>query len=187
MAFLHPNYFPFCPAIGFDAPSAFRRARFQGPFSLEQAMALYWMIGSITISGTQVGPEDFPYNFTFTGPSTMSELLCPDPTRNNAFGWEDLLDPPPGTVFDDPLIFQVGGEFNIPKGVVFDGGAYYVYFDLRLATEEGAPIIADSETFNTTKTLQITDDISVPITFRTQEPAYTSTIDSLTCTLRDPS
>ena len=145
------------------------------------------MVGSITISGTQKGPADYPYSFTFSGPSTMSELLCPDPTRNNAFGWEDSLDAPSGTVFDDPLVFGIGGDFNVPKGVVFEGGEYYVYFDLGLLVEEGAPIVSDSTNIDTTSTLQITDDISVSITFRTEAPPYTSEIDSLTCTLRDPS
>ena len=187
MAFLHPNHFPFC----FGKRSG-NLSFWQGPYSLEQAMALFWMVKSITISGTQKGPEDFPYSFTFTGPNTMSELVCPDSeTFNNAFGWREIFPPPPLTVFDDPVLFELGGG-SIAKGVAFENKKYYVYVNLRLAADEGAPILSNSQTFNITKTLKIIenrieDNISVPITFNTIFDIYTSEIDSFTCTLRDPS
>jgi len=192
MAFLHPNYFPFCPKIGFDGVGVFNRTRYQGPFSLEQAMALYWMVGSITISGTQKGPEDFGYSFTGTGQAKMSDTLCPAylPDSNSPdflqWGWAQDIPRPPLTVFDNPI--SISTSSDIPedgRNVIYSGGYYYVAFSIYCGVEEGAPIISDSQTFNTTSTLQITDDISVPITFRTTGDIYTSEIDSLTCTLRE--
>ena len=196
MAFLHPNYFPFCPKIGFDGVGFANRSNYQGPFSLEQAMALYWMVGSITISGTQKGTEDYGYSFTGTGQSKMSDTLCPAYLPDSGYpdllqwGWAQDIPSPPLTVFENPIMFSTASDILADgRNVIYSGGYYYVAFRIYCGTEEGAPIISDSQIFNTTKTLQITDDISVPITFRTiaeLEP-YTSEIDSLTCTLRDPS
>jgi len=183
MAFLHPSYFPFCPRIGFDGTGLVNRRRYQGPFSLKQAMALFWKVASVSISGTQKGLEDFPYSFTWSGPPTMSGMLCPP------WGWEVELPAPPLTVFDDPVSFStLSGNPYDDRNVVFSGGSYYVVFDIYCAVNEGAPIISDSQNSNTTASLQI-DDISVPIAFRTKDAIslYTSIIDSLTCTLRDPS
>lgn len=185
MAFLHPNYFPFCPRIGFAGTGLVNRPRYQGPFSLEQAMALFWKVASVSISGTQKGPEDFPYSFTWSGPSTMSGMLCPP------WGWEELLPSPPQTVFDSPLIFStLSGNPYDDRNVVFSGGSYYIIFDIFLGVDEGAPIISDSQNSDTIVSLQI-DTISVPIAFRTiagfAPLIYQSTIDSFTCTLRDPS
>jgi hypothetical protein len=194
MAFLHPNHFPFCPKIGFAGIGFGNRRYFQGPFSLEQAMALYWMVGSITISGTQKGPEDFPYSFTGTGQSKMSDTLCPAYLPDSGYpdllqwGWSQYFDPPPLTVFDDPIIFSTAGDIlGDGRNVIYSDGSYYVAFKISLNADEGAGINADSQDFNITVPLQITDDISVPITFKTIAEPYTSEIDSLTCTLRDPS
>lgn len=198
MAFLHPRYFPFCPKIEFGGVSVSNRTRYQGPFSLEQAMALYWIVKSITISGTQVGPENYPYSFTGTGQPKMSDTLCPAYLPDSAFsdllqwGWAEELPKPEGTVFDTPIRISTASDiFADGRNVIYSGNSYYVAFEIRLGAEEGASIISNSQTFNTTKTLQITDDTSVPITFLTvdniDDPLYISTIDSLTCTLRDPS
>jgi hypothetical protein len=198
MAFLHPRYFPFCPKIGFGGVGVSNRTRYQGPFSLEQAMALYWMVGSITISGTQKGPEDFKYSFTGTGQPKMSDTLCPAYLPDSNFpnllqwGWVQEIQSPPSTVFENPIVFSTASDiFADGRNVIYSGNSYYVAFAIRLGAEEGASIISNSQTFNTTKTLQITDETSVPITFFTvdniDDPLYTSTIDSLTCTLRDPS
>ena len=192
MAFLHPNYFPFCPKIGFDGVGGANRVRYQGPFSLEQAMALYWMVGSITISGTQKGPEDFGYSFTGTGQAKMSDTLCPAYLPDAGYpdllqwGWAQDIPRPPLTVFDNPISISTSSDIiEDGRNVIYSGGSYYVAFSIFLGVEEGAHIISDSQTFNTTSTLQITDDISVPITFKTTYDTYTSEIDSLTCTLRE--
>jgi hypothetical protein len=194
MAFLHPRYFPFCPKIGFGGVGFANRTRYQGPFSLEQAMALYWMVKSITISGTQKGPEDYPYSFTGTGQSKMSETLCPAYLPDSGspdllqWGWAEELPKPEGTVFDTPIRISTASDiFGDGRNVIFFEENYYFAFEVRLGAEEGAPIISDSQTFNTSVTLQITEKISVPITFQTESSIYTSKIDSLTCTLRDPS
>lgn len=193
MAFLHPNYFPFCPKIGFDGVSVSNRYRYQGPFSLEQAMALYWKVASVTISGTQVGPQSFGYSFTGSGPSTMSGALCPGYFPDISYpdllqwGWGQHLTPPPETVFDDPIIISTLSEILYDgRNVIVSGGAYYVAFEITCNTDEGAAILSNSQDYNISVNLQI-DDISVPITFATINGAYQSTIDSFTCTLRDPS
>jgi len=193
MAFLHPNYFPFCPKRGFEGVGVSNRTRYQGPFSLEQAMALYWKVASVTISGTQVGPENFGYSFTGSGPSTMSGALCPGYFPDASYpdllqwGWIQEIPSPPETVFDDPIIISTLSEILYDgRNVIVSGGAYYVAFQILCGTEEGAGIISNSQDYNISKNLQI-DDISVPITFGTINGDYESTIDSFTCTLRDPS
>ena len=194
MAFLHPNYFPFCHKIGFDGVGFANRRNYQGPFSLEQAMALYWMVGSITISGTQKGPEDFGYSFTGTGQSKMSDTLCPAYLPDAGYpdllqwGWVQEIPAPEGTVFENPIEFSTASDILADgRNVIYSDGSYYVAFEIYCGAEEGAPIRTDAINFNTTSTLQITDGISVPITFQTTDGFYTSEIDSFTCTLRDPS
>ena len=203
MAFLHPRYFPFCPKIGFDAPRLFRRADFQGPFSLEQAMALYWKVKTISISGTQFsaifGPEGNPFSFTFSGPSQMSDVICPDVATYGTpvWGWSDLL---PNIQDWNTRLFRsifplIGSNYQENGNIVYSGGAYYVYFDLTLYANEGSPVKSTSisigtQTLDTTVNLQI-DDLSVPIGFHIIDtpfnPELISTIDSFTCTTRDPS
>ena len=152
------------------------------------------MVKSITISGTQKGPEDYPYSFTGTGQSKMSETLCPAYLPDSGspdllqWGWAEELPKPEGTVFDTPIRISTASDiFGDGRNVIFFEENYYFAFEVRLGAEEGAPIISDSQTFNTSVTLQITEKISVPITFQTESSIYTSKIDSLTCTLRDPS
>ena len=202
MAFLHPDYFPFCPALGFGFRS-FERANFQGPFSLEQAMALYWKVKTISISGTQFsaiyGPEGLAFSFTFSGPSKMSDVICPDVATYGfpVWGWIDSQNHSPewNTVLFSSQFPLIGPNFQDNGNIVYSGGAYYVYFDLTLFASEGSPVKSTSinfgdQTLDTTVNLQI-DDLSVPIGFHIIatpfSPEYVSIISSFTCTLRDPS
>jgi hypothetical protein len=205
MAFLHPDYFPFCPKIGFDAPRAFRRADFQGPFSLEQAMALYWKVKTISISGTSFGPfdEPLPFSFTFSGPSKMSDVVCPSIEERGFkfWGWTDSQFRSVDdwdTIFFSSVLPLFGSSFQDNGNIVYAGGAYYVYFNLILFREEGSPVKSTSistgtQTLDTTVNLQI-GDLSVPIGFHIidlnnppDDPSFTSIISSFTCTTRDPS
>lgn len=202
MAFLHPRYFPFCPKIGFDAPRLFRRADFQGPFSLEQAMALYWKVKTISISGTSFGSfiEPLPFSFTFSGPSKMSDVVCPDITTFGpsipTWGWRDSQSHRFwNTVFFLSYLPLGLASLQENGGIVYADGAYYVYFNLTLFASEGSPVKSTSisigsQTLDTTVNLQI-DDLSVPIGFHIIDtpfnPELISTIDSFTCTTRDPS
>jgi hypothetical protein len=202
MAFRHPRYFPFCPKIGFDAPRLFRRDNFQGPFSLEQAMALYWKVKTISISGTSFGPfvEPLPFSFTFSSPSKMSDVVCPDVVTYGEnlpiWGWTDSQ----RAQFWNTILFSsvfpiLGSSFQDNGNIVYADGAYYVYFNLTLFASEGSPVKSTSisigpQTLDTTLDLQI-GDLSVPIGFHIIDtpfrPEFVSTIDSFTCTLRDPS
>jgi len=201
MAFLHPDYFPFCPAIGFGFRS-FVRADFQGPFSLEQAMALYWKVKTISISGTQFSPI-FPgglsFSFTFSGPSKMSDVICPDVATYGfpVWGWRDAQEADEwNTVLFKSEFPLIGSNFQDNGNIVYADEAYYVYFDLTLYANEGSPVKSTSisigtQTLDTTVNLQI-DDLSVPIGFHIidfnnppDDPSFTSIIDSFTCTLRE--
>ena len=204
MAFLHPDYFPFCPAIGFGFRS-FVRANFQGPFSLEQAMALYWKVKTISISGTQfsaIFPEGFSFSLTFSGPSKMSDVICPS-IEERGFKFWGWIDSQPNfenynTRAFSSIIPALGSSLQDNGNIVYSGGAYYVYFDLTLYFSEGSPVKSTSistgtQTLDTTVNLQI-GDLSVPIGFHIidlndppLDPSFTSIISSFTCTRRDPS
>ena len=199
MAFLHPRYFPFCPAIGFDAPRAFRRADFQGPFSLEQAMALYWKVKTISISGTSFGAfdEQLPFSFTFSGPLKMSDVVCPDitifgPASIPTWGWRDNQSHRFwNTVFFSSYVPVGLASLQKNGNIVYADEAYYVYFTLILFASEGSPVRSTSineglRTVDTTVSLQI-DDLSVPIGFSLTDRFLPSIISSFTCTTRDPS
>jgi hypothetical protein len=142
------------------------------------------MTKTISISGIHFsaiyGPEGFPFSLTFTGPSKMSDLICPDIATSGPpvpiWGWSERLIVSPDFDFVD---------IDLGRGVVFEGGAYYVYFAMNILFDEGSEAISDGQNFNITVPLQITDQISVLITFRNPDPFYTFEINSLTCTLRE--
>lgn len=157
-------------------------------------MALYWMVETISVSGTQrsaIGALDFSFTFS-SGQSQMRDVVCP---QNDGFwGWQDVKDvdgadiPWEDVSFSSQFPFR---QFQENGNVVYSGGGYYVFFDLRMNVEEGAPINSSSLSGTVTYALQITDSISVPIRFlnvdNTEDPFYTSDLSSFTCTLRDPS
>jgi hypothetical protein len=167
-------------------------------------MALYWKVKTISISGTQfsaIFPEGLSFSFTFSGPSKMSDVICPDFNGGFPFwGWIDRQNHSPewNTVLFSSFIPILGSSFQDNGNIVYSGGAYYVYFDLTLFASEGSPVKSTSisdgtQTLDTTVNLQI-GDLSVPIGFHIidlnappLDPSFTSIISSFTCTLRDPS
>lgn len=142
-------------------------------------MALYWMVRSVSVSGVQNGPESFGYSFTFLGPSTMSAVMCP--RKDKYYGWENEVEKPADTVWSPPLYFRTTSpKSGFYKNVVYVNDAYFVGFYLNLLVEEGDAVTTDNVEFDFVKELVITEKISVNIKFRVNS----STVDSLTCTLR---
>ena len=162
-------------------------------------MALYWKVKTISISGTSfspIFPEGLSFSFTFSGPSKMSDVICPDVDSGFPFwGWTDSQNHGDwNTVLFSSVIPVLGSSFQDNGNIVYADGAYYVYFNLTLYASEGSPVKSTSisigtQTLDTTVNLQI-DDLSVPIGFHIIDydaPEFVSIISSFTCTLRDPS